>query len=240
MSTELTTGQSPTQDVVVNRQGEVTRRFRNNQYYNFGGWPIAITKSSILPSSCYCYHLNKDLTDSCIVESSDLQANCSGNGSLGGENKSQPDVCHVCRYNSKLSITHQPELIFPDNLHLLTFGESNLTVESNAFDGLKLISPEYVHGTFADEWKPAQIMNVGPLPGEIRYDWSFSTNYKGTVTSQSLESWPAYCMQKQLNMVKLQQRENILFSEELSLRKDQLHNHRTSNLSVKIVRTKCN
>ncbi|CAG7722799.1 unnamed protein product [Allacma fusca] len=234
MSTEVTTGRSPTQDVVVNRQGEVTRRFINKQYYNFDGWTIAITKSTILPSSCYCHLLNKDLADSSIVESSGVQENGGGNGSLGGESKSEPQVCHVCRYNSELSITHLPEMIFPDNVLRVTFAESNFTLEFNALDALKLISnaPEALHVAFAKEWKAAQ--DGGPLPGEIRYDWTFSTDYKGTVTSQSVESQPDYRTEEKLNMEKLKQRENILFYEELSLYEDELHDNGTSNLSVKI------
>jgi type 2A phosphatase activator TIP41 len=125
-------------------------------------------------------------------------------------------------------------MIFPDNVLRVTFAESNFSLEFNALDALKLISnaPEALHVAFAEEWKAAQ--EGGPLPGEIQYDWTFSTDYKGTLTSVNNLAGSNYRTEEKLNMEKLKQRENILFYEELSLYEDELHDNGTSNLSVKI------
>ena len=81
------------------------------------------------------------------------------------------------------------------------------------------------------------IREGGPLPDEIKYDWTFSTDYKGTLTPSKSGLSNAQKTEDKLNLEKLKERENILFYEELSLYEDELHDNGTSNLSVKIVST---
>ena len=73
------------------------------------------------------------------------------------------------------------------------------------------------------------------LQHEIKYDWTYSTTYKGTLRIPKGNEQTNFDTDDRLNLEKLKEREKILFYEELSLYEDELHDNGTSNLSVKIV-----
>lgn len=64
------------------------------------------------------------------------------------------------------------------------------------------------------------------------FDWTFITDYKGTLLDGlELTSTP-----EKINMELLMKREKILFYEDISLYEDELHDHGVASCSVKIVR----
>lgn len=75
--------------------------------------------------------------------------------------------------------------------------------------------------------------NFRPNAGKIKksFDWTFSTDYKGTLTDNIVVE-PT---DEQINFDILKQKEQILFYHDLTLFEDELHDHGISKMSVKIV-----
>ena len=74
------------------------------------------------------------------------------------------------------------------------------------------------------------------------YDWTYSTEYKGSVkiSHEAQEPDEDAVVQVEssshLNVEKLKQREPILFFEEMTLYEDELHDNGVSSLTIKLVR----
>ncbi|RLN92515.1 hypothetical protein BBJ28_00011332 [Nothophytophthora sp. Chile5] len=81
---------------------------------------------------------------------------------------------------------------------------------------------------------------------DITYDWTYSTDYKGSlqhltrtvgapvVFTTSSEEVAVEVTQERINMEKLKEREPILWFEDVGLYEDELHDHGTSAMSVKV------
>lgn len=67
------------------------------------------------------------------------------------------------------------------------------------------------------------------------FDWTFSTDYKGTLTNNIVVE----STDETINYDLLKQKEQILFYHDLTLFEDELHDHGISKLSVKIVCIGC-
>lgn len=63
------------------------------------------------------------------------------------------------------------------------------------------------------------------------FDWTFTTDYKGTLSDEIVVE-PT---DETINYDLLKQKEQILFYHDLTLFEDELHDHGISKLSVKIV-----
>lgn len=63
------------------------------------------------------------------------------------------------------------------------------------------------------------------------FDWTFSTDYKGTLSGNITVK----DTQESINFELLKKKEQILFYHDLTLFEDELHDHGISKLSVKIV-----
>lgn len=63
------------------------------------------------------------------------------------------------------------------------------------------------------------------------FDWTFSTNYKGSLS----EGWLVEPTELRIDLERLKQKEQILFYHELNLFEDELHDNGITTLSVKIV-----
>jgi len=199
-------------------------------------------KSPILPSNCYCDILDKDNTKELLLElgrtiENVKLANAPVENSI--QQAQAPVVkCQVCRYNEQLSLKHLPDMVFPDNyLHLL-HERSGVVLEFNTLEAIKLIAAHDsnpIQVDCSEAWQASK-SEMG-LPQNMHdYNWTFSTDYQGSIKSLRDEKEVAIIQNpsEELNIEKLKQRENILFYEELTLFEDELHDNGISNLSVKL------
>lgn len=63
------------------------------------------------------------------------------------------------------------------------------------------------------------------------FDWTFSSDYKGTVTGPAIIN----DTEERINIERLKQKEKILFYQELMLYEDELHDNGIASCTVKIV-----
>ncbi|GMF19943.1 unnamed protein product [Phytophthora lilii] len=95
-------------------------------------------------------------------------------------------------------------------------------------------------------------LNTGVLREDVKeldisYDWTYSTNYKGSLQrltkseaspvtfSKSEEAAKVEATRERIDFEKLKEREPILWFEDVGLYEDELHDHGTSAMSVKVV-----
>lgn len=71
----------------------------------------------------------------------------------------------------------------------------------------------------------------GPLDEVKPFDWTFSTDYTGTL----LGDFKVVSTEERIDMEKLRQKERILFYEDITLFEDELHDNGIAVLSVKVV-----
>lgn len=84
---------------------------------------------------------------------------------------------------------------------------------------------------------------------DISYDWTYTTDYKGTLQRLAPSSTAAASSfapsaspvtvartQERIDMEKLKEREPILWFEDVALYEDELHDHGVSAMSIKMVR----
>nr|CAD7602406.1 unnamed protein product [Timema genevievae] len=169
--------------------------------YEINDWLIQCTRSHILHSNCSCYS----------------EANA--------EKK-----CSFCIFN-KLELPHLPEMVFPDNVLLLKHCNGCI-LEFNALDALTSVSIGKLILKIAcsDSWKETRQETMTGMNEVKPFDWTFSTNYTGTVLGNFVVSSTA----ERIDMDKLRQKEQILFYEDLILFEDELHDNGVATCSVKI------
>ncbi|XP_019546940.3 TIP41-like protein [Aedes albopictus] len=175
----------------------------DSESHTFDDWTIAYTKSHILKSVC--------TNDNKCVQ-----------GETG--------CCELCVYNYALDLPHLPDMVFHKNI--LTISHKNgARLEFNPMDALKLVRNEKLDLKVAcsDEWKESR--SSADTQEKVKpFDWSFTTEYKGTVN----EGIAVQVTDQKIDMFKLMKREPILFYHDLTLFEDELHDHGISVLSVKV------
>lgn len=123
-------------------------------------------------------------------------------------------------------------MVFAKNKLILTH-KNGAQIEFNPLDALRRVEngKSSIQVACADEWKDTR--PDSNLLEEVKpFDWSFSTDYQGTLNEKvRLETTNI-----RLDMFKLMQKERLLFFHEISLFEDELHDHGISMCSVKIVR----
>ncbi|CAG4941045.1 unnamed protein product [Colias eurytheme] len=173
----------------------------NSKSIDFGPWHISFDISCILPSVC---------STKIVCERDDDQ------------------FCQFCIYCRELNIPHFPDMVFPKNILILEH-RSGATIEFNPLDALKRVSSrvEAIEVACAEAWQESR---PEAEKQKKSFDWTFSTDYKGTlsgnVTVQDTD--------ETINFDLLKRKEQILFYHDLTLFEDELHDHGISKLSVKI------
>ncbi|KOB74134.1 TIP41-like protein, partial [Operophtera brumata] len=173
----------------------------NSKSIEFGPWHISYDVSCILPSVC---------STKVVCERNDDQ------------------FCQFCIYSKELSIPHFPDMVFPNNILKLTH-KNGAQICFNPLDALKCVSStvKAIEVSCAEAWQETR-----PDADKIKksFDWTFSTNYKGTLTDSIVEE-PT---DEPINFDLLKKKDQILFYHDLTLFEDELHDHGISKLSVKI------
>ena len=91
------------------------------------------------------------------------------------------------RYERELELPHLPDMLFADN-RLLIRHEKGFGIEFNAFDSLKLVDQkaDLIKVSVAKEWKESR-QDMEFIDKMVHpFDWTFTTNYKGNLTSTCL------------------------------------------------------
>ncbi|PIK48329.1 putative TIP41-like protein, partial [Apostichopus japonicus] len=135
---------------------------------------------------------------------------------------------------TQLAIPQLPEMLFGNNVlkvvHIAGFG-----IEFKAVDALERVDTkqESIQVAAAESWQKAR-SNCEFLNKVIKpFDWTFTTDYKGTVISTGPEmrlSETSEC----IDIEKLKVREKIHFYEDMTLFEDELADNGTATLGVKI------
>lgn len=130
-----------------------------------------------------------------------------------------------------MELPHLPEMVFSKNKLILTH-KSGATIEFNPLDALARVKNGRapIRVACAEEWKSSRSDSAN-LEEIKPFDWSFSTDYQGTMNDKiRSEDTDA-----KLDLFKLMQKERILFYTDLTLFEDELHDHGIAVCSVKIV-----
>lgn len=139
-----------------------------------------------------------------------------------------------------------PEMIFGKNKVLIQNKPLGFSIEFNAKDALRLvlskedkidIEQDLIKVSYSSEWfesRQRQTSDVKEPPKP--FDWTYSTAYKGSVTSSSdnktfIESTD---LQHRIPLEKLRTQDPILFFDDMILYEDELADNGISLLSVKI------
>ncbi|VVC91619.1 TIP41-like protein [Leptidea sinapis] len=173
----------------------------NSKSIEFGPWLVSFDISCILPSVC---------STKLVCERDDDQ------------------YCQFCIYSRELSIPHFPDMVFPKNVLTLTHS-CGAKIEFNALDALKFVATgvRAIEVACAEAWQESR---PDATKQKKPFDWTFSTNYKGTLSNfVSIEA-----TDETINFELLKQKDQILFYHDLTLFEDELHDHGISKLSVKI------
>ena len=141
-------------------------------------------------------------------------------------------------YEQRLATHHLPEMIFDKTTLTLVHTGNQLELQFNAFDALKAIDmynnlESIPKVSMSEVWaksrtKDRELDYVKP------YDWTFTTRYKGTLSSSGQAQWRIEPTHEQLDLEKLKCQEPILFYDELTLYEDELADNGMSTLTLKI------
>lgn len=143
-------------------------------------------------------------------------------------------------FHEKLTIPI-PEMIFGDNFVALEHIQSGWTLEFNAFDGLDRVSKTeegMLQVAYSEEWKRDRQHHHQGIKEVVKpFDWSYSTDYRGTThkASSTENDWQATDDSKTPIRTDLLSRQDpILFFDEVMLYEDELADNGIALLSIKI------
>ncbi|KAG2456495.1 TIP41-like protein isoform X1 [Polypterus senegalus] len=138
------------------------------------------------------------------------------------------------RLADEMQMASLPEMLFGDNVLRIQHKDS-FGIEFNAKDALQCVNnlQDSVKVACAQEWQESRSDCEHSKEVVKRYDWTFTTDYKGTLLGDELKL-KVIPTSDRIDMEKLKTREQIVFFEEVLLFEDELHDHGVSMLNVKI------
>lgn len=228
-----------------------------NDSFTFDSWTISSRKSNILQSMCTCSLIASNKTSHRVPQTTKETPSLSSfpvdqanlDQQLPCSSLSQPVLCPVCQYRNQLTqLTSLPDMVFYNNFLKLQH-KDGATIEFNALDALKLVdeTKDPLRVAVADEWESAR--EGCPWVKRVikPFDWTFTTQYKGTLSGKCNNSNPTQEQSfkvedtdERINIDKLKVRDEILFYDDVPLFEDELADHGTAEYSVKVrVMPKC-
>lgn len=115
-------------------------------------------------------------------------------------------------FEENLELPHLPEMLFADNC--LEFTHKNgFGMKFCALDALKRVDAhrDLIKVAYADEWKESRTSQEGVDNVVQPHDWTYTTDYNGTIIPGELESIKVIPTKERINLEKLKVR-IILFS----------------------------
>lgn len=137
------------------------------------------------------------------------------------------------QWTEKLGIA-PPEMIFGDNFVAVEHVSSGFKISFNAYDALDRVDKtgeQMLKVSYSREWQRSRQNHAEEIKEVIKpFDWSYSTDYKGTVEPPSaLEA-----TDKQIPLDLLRRQDPILFFDDVMLYEDELADNGITMLSCKI------
>lgn len=137
------------------------------------------------------------------------------------------------QWTEKLGIA-PPEMIFGDNFVAVEHASSGFKISFNAYDALDRVDKtgeQMLKVSYSREWQRSRQNHAEEIKEVIKpFDWSYSTDYRGTVEPPSaLEA-----TDKQIPLDLLRRQDPILFFDDVMLYEDELADNGITMLSCKI------
>lgn len=133
-----------------------------------------------------------------------------------------------------------PEMIFGDNYVSLSHESSGYTLQFNARDALDLVSKTekgMLQVAVADQWKESRGQQLEEDVKDVvkKFDWSYSTHYKGT-TEAAVGKWRAakVAAGETVRTDLLSRQDPILFFDAVDLYEDELADNGIALLNIKV------
>lgn len=212
-------------------------------------WSIATKRGGILQSKCTC----KPKSDE-----SNEQSPTPIDTSV---------QCNICKFIGALpNMNGLPDMLFHDSFIRLEHQPTGVAIEFNAIDSLKAVktTQDPLKVAVADGWQSAR--SDFPFANRILkpYDWTYTTDYKGTLLKSSTVTSHADTNKEgvtpesdsskiqgeessiprleigleetseRIDVNKLKEREEIIFYDDITLYEDELADHGVSKYSVKV------
>ncbi|KAI0128824.1 type 2A phosphatase activator TIP41 [Xylariales sp. AK1849] len=128
-----------------------------------------------------------------------------------------------------------PEMIFGDNLVAIQHGPSGFRIEFNAYDaldGVDKTGEKMLQVAYARDWSRSRERTSAGIKEVVKpYDWSYSTVYRGTVSTSPMEFQPT---ETPIPIELLKRRDPILFFDDVMLYESELDDNGISVFSVKV------
>jgi type 2A phosphatase activator TIP41 len=140
------------------------------------------------------------------------------------------------KYEKNILLPHLPDMLFAHN-YLKLKHKNGFVIEFNPYDALMLVDPkaDLIKVSVAKEWKESRTDCEFIDKLVHPFDWTFTTNYKGTSYSNDEKTKIIESItNERINIEKLKIPEQIGFFDEICLFEDELSDHGTSSLNVKI------
>lgn len=136
----------------------------------------------------------------------------------------------------KLGIS-PPEMIFGDNSVRIEHAKSGWSIDFNAFDALDRVDKtgnSALKVAYSKEWHKNREHVTEDIKEVVKpFDWSYSTNFKGTVSfAEAIHQFQH--SEKQIPLALLQRRDPILMFDDVMLYEDELADNGIAMLSCKI------
>lgn len=126
-----------------------------------------------------------------------------------------------------------PEMIFGDNYVAIEHPASGWSINFNAFDALDRVDKtgkQMLQVAHSDEWKASREHYHEDIKEVVKpFDWSYSTDYKGTVAGKQFEQ-----SEKEIPFELLKRPDPIRFFDEVILFEDELADNGIAMFSCKI------
>ncbi|XP_068203485.1 TIP41-like protein [Palaemon carinicauda] len=187
----------------MSRPSEIVLPPPKYQEYVFGSWTIKAVKSHIMGSSCEASTKCDDSTE-------------------------QP--CNLCRYERELRLPNLPDMVFANNLLQITH-RSGGSISFNCLDALKCVNvrEDAIQVAHSEAWKEARADCEYATKVVKPYDWTYSTNFSGTVSGLKVSD----CTER-IDLQKLKIPEEIVFYDEVFLYEDELDDNGSTRCVVKV------
>lgn len=140
------------------------------------------------------------------------------------------------RFENVLQLPQLPEMVFAENLLRLQH-KNGYGIEFNTLDALKRVDSKNdpLQVAVSDAWKNARADCEFIKQVVKPFDWTFSTDYKGTIfTKDPNHSIKVVPTTDRIDLEKLKKREKILFYQDILLFEDELADNGTSMMNAKI------
>jgi len=141
------------------------------------------------------------------------------------------------KFDKELDLPQLPEMVFGENFLRLTH-ESGFGLEFNALDALRLVDAHRADSCMkvaaSTEWQGARSDNPDINNVVLPFDWSYTTQYKGTLIEKEAACLKVSETVERIDVEKLKKRDPIHFYDDVLLFEDELSDHGTSILSVKV------